>query len=1194
MAHSDLRFSGLFWLVLLVLPAAAAPVDGTETSEIRFSRDIRPILSDRCFLCHGPDRDNRKAGLRLDSFEEATRMRDGAAALVPGDPDASMLLQRIEHADPDERMPPEDSGKRALSPDQIDLVRRWIEEGGVYEDHWAFEPPATPDLPRVVDPSWGHNEIDRFVLARMEEAGLEPSPEADRATLARRLYFDLTGLPPTPEEIQAFENDPAPDAYEQLVARLLTEEPYRTRYAERMATPWLDLARYADTSGIHMDAGRTIWPYRDWVIRAYRDNLPFDDFVVHQLAGDQLPDATIDQIVASGFNRAHVTTDEGGAINEEYLLEYAVDRVNTTGEVFLGLTVGCARCHDHKFDPITSEDFYSLIAFFNSNEEPGIYSQIPDPYRALEPFIEVPDPDVEVKLVALDGRLAAMRAERDKPNQEEDEQVRAFVEELRGGDAWSWETPAVVSAASDQGTTLTVQPDQSILASGANPANDQHVITLTTDEVGHRALLIEALGDPSQYEGRVGRPANGNAIMSGVSAEVVSKTDPTQRKTIEFTWAWADVEQEDGDFRVTNTLRPDDGRVWAAAAHQVPGKRHLLYVASEPFGYEGGSDVIVRVGYTSPYAQHSLGRTRLHLGTVADTTLAQLPTATTNWYIVGPYPTSGGKEAYDTNFGPEEPGPLAFDKKYGDNSWRYAPGVREAELVTLAQGVGAEYVGREIYTPTARPLELSLGSDDGLQIFLNGKRVFERRIDRGVAADQDQTTLQLEPGLNTLVCKVVNTGGPGAIYHRAKKNEDELPDDGVLFILPESQLDEGLRARATNAWRSKYSPRFTQLTKELEQVEAERAALANEVPKTMVMRERAMPRDTYVMTRGLYDQPDMNRKVSRAVPAVLGELKVEGTPSRVDLAEWLVGDQNPLTARVTVNRFWETFFGRGLVETSNDFGMQGSWPTHPELLDYLSVHFKDNGWDVHDLVTKLVTSATYRQASVMRPDVRAADPNNELLAFYPRQRLTAEQIRDQALYVSGLLVEKLGGPSVKPYQPEGLWREVAMPQSNTRTFERSYGDGLWRRSLYTYWKRAAPPPSMLTFDAPTREYCSGTRRISTNTPLQALVLWNDEQFVEAARMVAERTLREAVTDRARLDLLYRRTTGDVLSKETAQVLRDTLNAYRARYSSAPEDAAMLVSVGEAPVPEDIPMPELASWTLLANALLSSDAAIVKD
>ena len=424
-----IRPSSVLVLVLLGLDlrAEAAP------PEIRYGRDIRPILSDRCFLCHGPDRATRKAGLRLDSFEEATRDLGGVSAIVPGDPDASLLIELISHHDPEDRMPPMDSGKRSLTPDQVDLVRRWIESGARYEDHWAFDAPVVQQVPVIDEDDWSRNDVDRFILERLDAAGLDPSPEASQTTLARRVFLDITGLPPTPEEMKAFLEDPAEDAYERLVERLLTEEPYRTRYAERMATPWLDLARYADTSGIHMDAGRSIWLYRDWVVNAFHDNLPFDEFVIHQLAGDLVPDATVDQIVASGFNRNHVTSDEGGAISEEYLLEYAVDRANTTGEVFLGLTVGCARCHDHKFDPITAEDYYSLIAFFNNNEEPGIYSQIPDPYRALEPYIEVPSATDQVKIDALSTTLTALRAERDQPTAEESARIAPFIEELRSG-----------------------------------------------------------------------------------------------------------------------------------------------------------------------------------------------------------------------------------------------------------------------------------------------------------------------------------------------------------------------------------------------------------------------------------------------------------------------------------------------------------------------------------------------------------------------------------------------------------------------------------------------------------------------------------------------------------------------------------------------------------------------------------------
>jgi hypothetical protein len=1199
-------------------PRAASPADASA-DPIRYGRDIRPILSDRCFLCHGPDRAHQQAGLRLDIREEAIAPRKNGPAIVPGDAEASDLWKRITAHDPAKVMPTPDSGKRAITPEERELIRRWIDEGANYESHWAFTAPSAPEVPSVnaasaKGESWARNDIDRFVLATLERNGVPPAPEAPPADLVRRIYLDLTGLPPTPEETDAFLADTRPDRYERLVDRLLTEEPYASRTAERLAVPWLDIARYADTSGIHMDAGRQMWLWRDWVLKAFRDNKPYDQFVIEQVGGDLIPSATVDQIVASGFNRAHVTSDEGGdmgaveahvtsdeggAINEEYLLEYAADRVNTAGSAFLGLSVGCARCHDHKFDPITIDDFYSLIAFFNSNEEPGIYSQIPDANRALEPFIEVPRPEQAEQLSLLAQAEERARAEQAQAGESERAELASFIVTARAGISAAAAT--VLSATSRDGAALTTQPDGSVLASGANPPKDEHTVVLRTDASDLRLLMLELLEDPSLGQGRIGRAPNGNAVLDGISVEAVSVTDPSRREPVELSWAWADYEQANGDYRVVNALARGDGRVWAVGGHEAGGKRTAIFAAARPFGFAGGTELRVTLTYDSQYTQHVFGRVRLTPMQASDAALAALPEASSAWYIAGPFFGEPGV-GYTTEYGPEKEASLALGKRFGTDAnpgeWRFAPGVLEATPVGLAASIGSEFIAREIYAPTARKLDLSFGSDDGLVLYVNGAKVHETQAARAVAPDQDRVSLDLAPGRNFLVCKVVNTGGQAGFYHRAVPGDSVYDRSMVALVAPEGAVrDEALEA-GRNAWRIRFSPSYIAATRRVEEIAGERATLLAGTPRTMVMKELPMPRETFVHMRGAYDQPDRNRPVTRRVPAVLGSLAPDAPKNRLGLAQWLVSKENPLTARVTVNRVWETFFGRGLVRTSDDFGLQGEWPTHPELLDHLAVRFRDGtadrrAWDMHGLVRDIVTSAAYRQSSRLRPDVAAFDPENKLLSWYPRQRLSAEAIRDQALFVGGLLKERFGGPSVKPYQPEGLWQEVAMPQSNTRAYEQSQGDDVWRRSLYTYWKRAAPPPTMLTFDAPTREFCS-TRRLVTNTPLQSLALWNDPQFVEAARAAAERTLRADGDDRVRAELLYRRATGTTPSAPMLERLVDTLAANRARYVAAPEEAAKLLAVGAAPRPMDLDPAELAAWTLLANAVLSSDATIVKD
>jgi hypothetical protein len=1183
--------SKLQWIAVL----GSAAVACGEDLDVHFGRDIRPLLSNSCFVCHGPDSDAREAELRLDSFEFATKDRDGKAAIVPGDPEASLLYQNITTKKRSRQMPPSDSIKHRFTEAEVALIRIWIEQGAEYEPHWAYEAIARPEVPRVKNDEWCRNDVDRFILARLEADNLAPNNETSAATLCRRVFLDLTGLPPTIEELDAYLADDTPDAYERLIERLFTEEPYRTRYAERMATPWMDLARYADTSGIHMDAGRSIWPYRDWVIESYRENKPFDDFVIEQLAGDVLPDPTPDQVVASGFNRCHVTSDEGGAINDEWLLEYAVDRTSTFGTVFLGLSVGCARCHDHKFDPVSAEEFYGLLAFFNNNDEPGLYTQNQNAMRALEPAFEIRRSEDQTYLTELETMLAELKAKRDKPDPEEAEKIDAFLADLRTTGGWTWTDSPITQGSSSGGATMDVQEDGSILASGINPTTDEYIVTIPTEATGLRGVLLEVMTDPSLQPGRVGRPSNGNAVISGVTAEVVSKADPSLRTPIEFIWVWADHYQPEGnyDFKATNILRPDDGRVWALGSHMLPGGRAAMLLAKEPFGFEGGSTIELKVDCNSIYAQHAIGRFKVMLGTANETALARLPLVETGWYIVGPYASASAEEAYNTAFGPEEAGALALGKKYRKQAWRFAPGVVEATNVSLAQGLGAEYVGHEVYSPSARTLNLSMGSDDGLMVYRNGEKVFERKISRAVAADQEQIEIPLVAGRNTIVCKIINTGGAGGIYHRAILPKSEIPMEMVAALAPPSALRPDALNQSTMAWRTRFSPEYQLTSGEVKAVEESIAKARTNVPKTMVMRERPAMRETYVFTRGLYNLPDKDRPVTRGVPAAFGALDSQGTPTRLDLANWVVGENNPLTARVTANRYWELFFGRGIVETSDNLGLQGSWPSHPALLDWLSLQLRDGGWDTQKLFKTILTSATYRQSSAVNPTTENVDPDNFLLGKYPRQRLGAEQLRDQALYLSGLLVEKTGGPSVKPYQPEGLWRDIAMPSSNTRAFVRGNGDDLWRRSLYTYWKRAAPPPSMLAFDAPTREYCS-TRRLTTNTPLQALVLWNDPQFVEAARMMATNLLEARNSEVENVQTLYRACTGEFVSDPMQHQLLAILKQYRARFIEHTADADQLIALGDAPLNETIPASELAAYTMLANAMLASDPTIVKD
>jgi len=1188
-----LRRGLLIGLAGLALHAPAS-AGGGDRAAIRYGRDIRPLLSDRCFRCHGPDSAKRQADLRLDERDSALAERDGLVAIAPGDPGSSELWRRVTSGDPDERMPPPPSHKRPLDAGELELVRHWIENGAQYEPHWAFVPPVRPEPPEVRDASWARNEIDRFVLARLEADGIAPSPEADRSTLLRRVFLDLTGLPPTPEERAAFLADETPDAYDRMVQRLLHEEPYVTRYAERMAVPWLDAARYADTCGIHMDAGRQIWPWRDWLLGALRDGMPFDRFLTEQLAGDLLPNATDSQRVASGFNRNHVTTDEGGAIAEEYLVEYAVDRTATTGSVFLGLTLGCARCHEHKFDPISQEDFYGLYSFFNSIEEPGLYSQETDPKRAFEPFLVLTGEMDRQRLDGLRGQLGSAKDELAQPIPGEEEQRAGFLAEALERTGVRWAEAHVTKATSASGAMLALQPDGSVLASGTNPPTDKHTIELETTARDLRLVALEALTDPSLPHERVGRAPNGNAVLESISAEAISLRDPTVRQPLHFTWAWADFEQTNGDFRVVNALA-DDGLGWAVDAHNRPGPRAALFLADAPFGFEGGTRVVVDLDYDSIYPQHVFGRVRLSLAPISEQGLDALGTAASGWYATAPFSAVSGKEAWETAFGPERMVALDLTQEFGPSKLRFnfVEQFQDERLNTeLAGGINATYVARRVFAPSARRVDLSLGSDDGFRLYVNRAELATRQVDRALAADQDRVTIDLPAGVSTIVLKIVNTGGQAGYYWKWLRREHELSGPLLAALLPQGARWPELEERLVHAWRMELSPGYKERIERVAGLERDIGAIEKQLPRSMVMRELPKPRETFVLTRGQYDKPDHNRPVHRAIPPALGHLP-EGAPAdRLGLAEWLTAPENPLVARVAVNRMWELAFGKGLVATSEDFGLQGEWPSHPELLDWLAVEFRESGWDVKRMLADIVTSATYRQGSRMRPDVAEIDPDDRLLARYPRRRLDAEQIRDQALYVSGLLVERLGGPSVKPYQPEGLWQEIAMPQSNTRVYERGKGEDLWRRSLYTYWKRAAPPPAMLSFDAPTRECCT-IRRGETTTPLQALVLWNDEQFVEAARALAQRTLLEAGSDGEHMEKMFLRCVGRDPEPQETMALAAALADFRKRYAESPDDARALLAVGEAPQAELEP-PEVASWTMIASALFSLDGMLVRE
>jgi hypothetical protein len=1020
----SISFGVAYWLV------SAAVVVRAESVE--FNRDVRPILSDKCFACHGPEAASRQGGLRLDQREGAVAEADsGLVAVVPGDPDASELIARITSEDEALRMPPVDSHK-TLSSKEIETLRQWIAEGAHWQQHWSFIRPERPELPPVANGAWARGEIDRFVLARLEQEKLSPSPEADRVTLLRRVTLDLTGLAPTAEEVDAFVADHRSDAYERVVDRLLASP----RYGEHMARFWLDAARYGDTHGLHLDNYREMWPFRDWVVSAFNRNLPFDQFIVEQLAGDLLPEATNDQLIASGFNRCHVSTNEGGVIPEEVYVTSVVDRVETFGTVMLGLTVGCTRCHDHKYDPLTMGDFYSLFAYFNSLDGDEMDGNREDP----APVVRAPTAQQSAKLAELDSRIAAA-----------EERLLADWPDLDLQQTqWEQQFASIDSEAS---------PPQSVGGSSQTP--DQ--------------------ASPSAA------PRQDYLAMSD--------------------WHWV------GPFSDT--------------------QRYLLRRKHGPEKTKKKIDLAQKF---------------------------QLPTGEEIGWVRKP-------EWVDGQVHNDLPGDPA-----------------------------ANFLYRTITVSEPQELEISLGSDDGIRVFLNNKLVLKSDESRPAAADQNKVTLQLRRGKNHLLLKVLNFGGPSGFYFAAKTDLPIMPPD-VLAALQrpasERTSDQAKSVRQFFRITAARSPQLDQLRADLNAARRERTEVDTAIPTTLVFKESAAPKPAYILNRGEYDQK--GEEVQRRIPTVLPPMK-SGTPNnRLGLAQWVVDRDNPLAARVAVNRYWQQFFGVGLVKTSNDFGAQGEPPSHPELLDWLAVDFMDGGWDVKRLVRQIVLSAAYRQSSQAPPDQYRADPENRLLARGSRYRLDAEVLRDQALQVSGLLLERLGGPGVKPPQPAGLWEAVGYSGSNTVKFVPDEGhEKIHRRTLYTFIKRTAPPPQMNTFDAPSRESCI-VRRERTNTPLQALLLLNDPQYVEAARGLAERTMHEAAgaaDQRARF--MFRTAT---CREPRVDELADLVEAYHVEldhYRNDPKAAESLIASGTMPVDESLDPAELAAWTMAANVVLNLDEVVTRN
>lgn len=1047
-----MRVRQIMCLLFTLLAARPSAANAQESGQpVDFTRDIRPILSDKCFKCHGPDEEKRVSELRLDQRDSAFAARNGAAAVVSGDVKSSVLHQRVNSTDPEIRMPPVDSG-RQLTETQIQLLTEWIEQGAKWTDHWAFVTPQRHELPSTPGDTWSRNAIDHFVLFRLAQEGLKPSEEADRETLIRRITLDLTGLPPTPAEVDAFLADSSQKAYESVVDRLLASP----RYGEHMAVTWLDAARYADTSGYQNDGPREMWRWRDWVIDAFNSNIPYDQFTIEQLAGDLLENATLDQHIATGFNRNHRGNAEGGIIPEEYQVEYVVDRVDTTATVWLGLTMGCARCHDHKYDPIRQQDFYQVFAYFNN---------IPESGRAIKegnspPLIKAPLAVQQIQLAQFEQQI--------KTAETQVNQLQNKLEETQK----QWESAAAFEQPVDWSVTEGLV---NYLGFNGN----------LTDTVRN----IDATFDVKQ----------GSWAASPVGQAVELSGDSVVNAGDTANFGYFDK------FSVAAWVRA------ATPDHQSGTLVSRMTPTEEGAGY---------------YLHLRDGRLQVNLI----------------------------KRWLDDAIRVESRDPLPLDQ------WCH---------------IAVTYDGSRVA--------------NGITLYVNGQRFpLDVKLDRinqtfAVATEP----LRIGGGQSSFT---------GSVDEVRIYNRDLLPEEAQLLAVPQSvsailavspkTRTDAERLKVTRYFLENSAPdEIREAHHKLASLRQQRRVFEENLPTVMIMQEMAEPRQTHVLIRGQYDHP--GEPVEPGVPAVFPPLPDGAPNNRLGFAKWLVSSEHPLTARVAVNRFWQSKFGNGLVTTSEDFGAQGASPSHPELLDWLATEFVQGDWDIKAMQKLIVTSATYRQSSNVSPELLQRDPENRLLARGPRRRLPAETIRDQALLVSGLLTESVGGPSVKPYQPEGLWQEIATDTE----YVQSHGDDLYRRSLYTYWKRTVAPPTMVTLDATSREACI-VQRSRTNTPLQALALMNDVTFVEAARVLAQRLLTDmdgAIDEK--ISHAFRAATARKPHPDELTILHRRFERNLTAFQEDPVAADQLIHEGEYPLNKELDPCELAALTTVISLILNLDEVV---
>ncbi len=1038
--------------LLWIAAAGLVPVFGTghlaraadESAPLSFNRDVQPLLAEFCYHCHGPDagsREPRHNPLRFDLRDFALEPReDGEAVILPGRGADSEFVKRMRSEDPAELMPPPKLNK-PLSEEQIAILERWIDEGAVYEPHWAFlkpERPPVPDVPEAGD--WAANPIDAFLWQEMQNAGLEPNPPEEPGRVFRRLSLDMRGLPPTTDELAGFLANPGADAWDAAIEGFFET----TAYAEHMARHWLDAARYADTHGIHIDNYRAIWPYRDWVIEAFADNMPFDQFSIEQLAGDLLPEPKLEQIIATGFNRCLPTTGEGGAIDEEYEVIYATDRVETTSGVWLGLTMACAACHDHKFDPITAEDFYAFSAFFRNTTMAAMDGNRADhPPNVFAPRTEDRQrwADLPSEIAEAEARLAD-RADAAMPD---------LLEWLSGMDL-----------------------------EGERVADSEFVVHLDWQDGEGPGFVLPG----------------GDGVVPAEAAEV----------------AQAGVDGG-GPFSFGLFLKKGGDARGAVVARMDPGAEHR------------GWDIWLQDGRVAAHFIHSWPDKTLKI-------VAEEPLENDRWVHVW------------VNFEGSD--------KEGARASLFLDGVEVAvqyERDSLQGGIAPDVPLRIGAREPTRPGPQSVAAGSAS---IQGFRLIDRLLEPG-------EVLALAYGGDV---PVADDGAP-----------DQLPDRMLPYFL--AQVDAAAR----------------QMREELADLEEERAAIEAGGSVTLVMEERADSDPVaHFLERGEYSLP--THEVPANVPSSLPPLPEGVRADRLAMAKWIFDLENPLPARVAVNRLWTQVFGTGLVETTEDFGLMGDRPSHPELLDWLAMEFIESGWDQRHILQLMFRSQAYRQSGAWKPEKTEIDPDNRLLSRGPRLRVDAEVLRDMALRASGLLVDQVGGPPVRPYQPEGIWEAVAMPQSNTRVYEQDEGDALYRRSLYTFWKRTAPHPAMEIFDAPSRElFC--TRRERSNTPLQALVLMNDPQFVEACRVLAETVVETMPNEETRLNEVCLRLLSRLPTADESAILLSSLEDFAAMFAEDPASALLLLDVGDRPAAPNLDAVSVAAWTLVVSQILNTDEFVTR-